>query len=698
MLHCENLNELVKQYNDGLSNILDNHAPIKEMEITMRGKKPFTADEIGAEKNERRRLERKMKSTKLEIDEQNYKAQRSKFNALLKKLRDTRIKKSIIDNKDNPKGIFRELNKAMYKNKETPIPDDLEPGESPPDSLNDYFLEKTEKIRIGLDMEDKDRTIFREESAFLGNDLEDFTEMTQEEVKKLVFKSSNKFSELDPMPTWMLRDCIDEILPALTKIVNLSLKLGEMPKELKLAIIKPLLKKLGLDLVRKNYRPVSNLAFLGKLIERVVALQIVDHMNGNNLMDIFQSAYRMYHSTETTLLRIQNDILMQLDKGSAVILVLLDLSAAFDTIDHGILLKRMAKRCGIKGTVLKWIKSYLSDRKQKVVIDGQESETKDIKYGVPQGSVLGPILFTIYMQPLGELIRKQGLDYAIYADDTQLYIAFSPIDSESTANAKINMEKCIKIIKDFLLENKMKLNDGKTEILLMASPRKIKNIDIDSLMIGETNVKPTNAARNLGVMFDEGMKLDKHVSNICRTGFLKLRQLASIRSSLDMKTAKIAANAFVITTLDYANSVLYGLPKKQLHRIQLVQNAAARVVMKLRKHDHITGVLKELHWLPVEARLEYKLNSITWKALNGMAPAYIRDLLNIKQGRTGMRSNKSINLDVPSTRLKGYGDRAYCKAGPVLWNKLPHDIRKTDKWNTFKGKLKTHIFNEIFDK
>ncbi len=134
-------------------------------------------------------------------------------------------------------------------------------------------------------------------------------------------------------------------------------------------------------------------------------------------MDIFQSAYKMYHSKETTLLRVHNDILMQLDKTNAVVLVLLDLSAAFDTIDHEILLKRMAKRCGFKGTLLKWIKSYLSDRKLKVVIKWEESMFKDIK---PQGSVLGPILFTIYMLPLGELIRKHGLEYHIYADDIQI--------------------------------------------------------------------------------------------------------------------------------------------------------------------------------------------------------------------------------------------------------------------------------------
>ncbi len=172
-------------------------------------------------------------------------------------------------------------------------------------------------------------------------------------------------------------------------------------------------------------------------------------MQAKGFMDVFQSAYKIYHSIETALLRVHNDILMQLDKTNAVVLVLLDLSAAFDTIDHAILLKIMAKRCGFKGTLLKWIKSYLSDSKQKVIIDGEESMFKDIKYGVPQGSVLGPILFTIYMLPLGELIRKHGLEYDIYADRCHI-----PIDKSESAKAKLNIEKCIKAIKDFYLKIK----------------------------------------------------------------------------------------------------------------------------------------------------------------------------------------------------------------------------------------------------
>jgi hypothetical protein len=527
-------------------------------------------------------------------------------------------------------------------------------------------------------------------------EFNEFRVLTPEQVKHLVFKSSNKFSELDPMPTWMIRDSIDEVLPALTKIINLSLTLGNMPKSLKIEIIKPLLKKLELELIKKNYRPVSNLAFLGKLIERAVALQIVDHMQANGLMDMFQSAYKMYHSTETALLRVQNDILMQLDKTNAVVLVLLDLSAAFDTIDHAILLKRMAKRCGFKGTVLKWIKSYLSDLKQKVVIDDEESVTKDIKYGVPQGSVLGPILFTIYMLPLGELIRKHGLEYHIYADDTQLYIAFSPIDKNESTKAKYNIEKCIKIIKDYLLENKMKLNDDKTVLLIIGTSTQLKKVNFDDINIGTINIKSTNKAKNLGVIFDDEMKLTHHVNNICRTGFYNIKNFAAIRKHLDLETAKVAAHAFVTSTLDYANSLLYGLPKKQINKIQLVQNAATRVVMKLMKYDHITEARKKLHWLPIEARIDFKIIVLTWKGLNNMAPSYIRDMLKINERRTDLRSNNSIILEVPKTKLKGCGDRAFCKAAPILWKDLPHELRNTEKLNTFKSRLETHLFKKYY--
>jgi exonuclease III len=695
IVYISDPNNLVSLYNKELTNILDKHAPMKKIKITIRNKTPWTSDEIRPDKTFKLKLERKWLRTKLTIDEQNYKRQRNKFNALLRDIRSKRLTKDINENRNDLRRVHQIIGNAMYLNDEKNLHHD-QTGIDLPEEFINHFHDKTNNIRNTLDEEDKSRKIFTLELPLFKTEFNNFKELTQEQVKGMVFKSPNKFCDLDPMPTWMIRDCIEEVLPLLTKIINLSLRLGEMPDDLKLAIIKPLLKKLGLDLVKQNYRPVSNLAFLGKLIERIVALQIVDHLQANNLMDMFQSAYRKYHSTETALLRVQNDILMHLDKADTVMLVLLDLSAAFDTIDHEILFNRMEKRCGFKGNVLKFLKSYLSKRKQKVVIDDKESSTKDLKYGVPQGSVLGPILFNIYLAPLGNLIRKHGLQYHIYADDTQLYIAFSPLDKDKGAKAKLNMEKCISIIKDFLLENRMKLNDSKTEFLIMGTANKLKNVNFDDIKIGQVQIKAVKKAKNLGVMYDCEGKLTQQVSNICKIGFYCVRNLAAIRKSLDLKTAKIAAAAFTTSSLDYCNALLHGLPKNQIHKIQLVQNSAARVVMSLNKHDHITQARKELHWLPIEARCKFKIITLTWKALNKMGPTYIKDLLKIKTCRLGLRSNNSIILEIPKTNLIGCGNRAFCKAAPVLWNDLTEELRNTEKLDTFKSRLKTKLFKDYY--
>ena len=211
----------------------------------------------------------------------------------------------------------------------------------------------------------------------------------------------------------------------MTLLVNLSLQSGEFCSSLKKAYVTPLLKKADLDPdVFKNFRPVSNLSFLSKLIERIVAFQVSAHLKLNGLMEAFQSAYRSLHSTETALLRVQNDLLRAVDESGAAILVLLDLSAAFDTIDHSVLLRALEHQFGFTGRVLTWFASYLCGRVQAIKIGQAISQFIELTFGVPQGSVLGPVLFTLYTSSLGPIIRRHGLCYHLYADDTQLYIAF----------------------------------------------------------------------------------------------------------------------------------------------------------------------------------------------------------------------------------------------------------------------------------
>ena len=248
-------------------------------------------------------------------------------------------------------------------------------------------------------------------------------------------------------------------------IVNKSLQSGNFSDSLKVAHIRPLLKKTGLDIENlKNYRPVSNLTYLGKTIERVVSKRMSEHISINNLSDPFQSAYKAHHGTETALLRVNNDILTALDNGEITALILLDLSAAFDTVDHSILLERLQSCIGVGGTALKWCSSYLFGRNQRVCIGDSVSDPVYLNYSVPQGSVLGPQWFLIYTYPLRNIVCKYNLSYHSYADDTQLYMSFKP--SQKDADTCIScLEDCIRDIRLWMKQNFLKLNDDKSEFI-----------------------------------------------------------------------------------------------------------------------------------------------------------------------------------------------------------------------------------------
>ena len=419
-------------------------------------------------------------------------------------------------------------------------------------------------------------------------------------------------------------------------------------------MIKPKLKKDNLDSEDyPNFRPISNLKVLSKIIEKAVSCQLSDYLRDNDLEESFQSAYKCFHSTETALLKVQNDILCEIDNQKCVVLLLLDMSAAFDTVDHELLLERMSKRYGVKGNVLKWFRSYIQDRKQFVMINGIKSKVKELRYGVPQGSVLGPILYLLYTSPIGNIIRRHGLNYHLYADDTQLYISFKSTPAEQ-AGSITRIEACVSEIDSWMVSNKLKLNRGKTELLVLSArhrpPPSIEYIDVS----GE-RIKPTSSARNIGVIFDEHMSLDKHVTNICKACFLHLRNISIIRDCLSQADTEKLVHAFITSKLDSANSLLYGLPTFLIDRLQNVQNAAARIITRTKKYDHIKPVPKQLHWLPVNQRINYKILLLTYKALNGQAPSYITKLLEPYTPARNLRSPSKNLLKIPLVKLVSYG-------------------------------------------
>jgi hypothetical protein len=393
-----------------------------------------------------------------------------------------------------------------------------------------------------------------------------------------------------------------------------------------------------------SYRPISNLNFLSKLLERIIHNRLVAHLSTFTSLSPFQSAYRKFHSVESALLRIQNDLLLAIDKRHITALILLDLSAAFDTIDHAILLTRLSSTFGICGPALDLLTSYITDRHQFISVDSDSSDSILLTTGVPQGSVLGPLLFTLYTTPLSYLLQDSNMSFHLYADDTQLYVSFSPLDH---ADALSRLSSTLDAVHGWLSSNRLVVNPSKTEFLLVGLNHQRSKLISSSVTFKENTLKPASTVRNLGVTFDSNLSLTKHISSVCSSSYYVIRQLRQIRPSLDHKSCVLLANALVSSRLDFCNSLYYGLPQSSIHRLQLIQNSLARVVCPaVKRRDHITPTLRQLHWLPVSSRITYKIALITYKTLHHKSPSYLHSLLIPYNPARNLRSsNKLLYID-----------------------------------------------------
>ena len=353
-------------------------------------------------------------------------------------------------------------------------------------------------------------------------------------------------------------------------------------------------------------------------------------MSLNCPMPVCQSAYTKNYSTETALLKVTSDILSDMDDNKITLLVMLDLSAAFDTIDHGISLETLRKKVGISGKALECFLSYLSNRSQRVQISNVVSDRENLQHGVPQGSSFGPILFLIYASTLFNVIEQHLPNAHGYADDHQIYHSFKPVNETSQEEALHIIQNCVYDVRKWMLVKKLKINDSKTESLSIGSKHQLNKITIDSIKIGDSEIKPVTSVTNLGVLIDNNLSMESHITKTYRAAFYHIYNIKHIRKYFNRNLTEKTVHAPITSKLDYCNSLLFGLSNSQLQKLQRVQNAAARILTGTRKYDHITPVLRELHWLPVKERIDFKILLLTFKALNNMAPAYLKDTLRLQ--------------------------------------------------------------------
>jgi hypothetical protein len=354
------------------------------------------------------------------------------------------------------------------------------------------------------------------------------------------------------------------------------------------------------------------------------------------------------------------------------------------------MLFKLKNEYGVHGTAINWFRSYLKNRCFRVKIDDCLSKGDSLKFGVPQGSILGPVLFTLYTQEVEKIIESHGLRFHMFADDIQIYHRYSGSKSQLST-----IKACLHDVKYWAKINNLKLNDKKTKFINVAL-KSFKH-DLRDIQLFNETIPMELQAKSLGFIFDNRLSFQDQITRVRKVGYQMLGNLWRVSSTLNVPLKTQLVHACILTHIDYCNSLYYGLPNYQISRLQLLMNAAVRFIHNIRNtNTSITPFLKRSHLLPVHLRIRYKICVTVFKCLNDAAPAYLKDLITNKISLQSLRVHEDKTLlHQPSFESPLLRNRRFSIAGPKLWNELPKKLREITYITEFKSKLKTYLFEQF---
>jgi exonuclease III len=689
------VDDYAKLFDDEVACALDLHASLlRKTKRVGRHDNRWLSSEARAAKRLSRRLERRFRHTLSVADKDLFTAARKTAFDLVQQSRADFLRHQVESAADHPRQLWKTTRSLLHSDDNRSDWNDSECMKMSTDFSN-FFSDKLSRISAAIStaLLIANPIIFHDR-PLAGGILPSLYPTTPAEVEKLIFSMPAKSSPLDIIPTSLIKSCADIFAPIISTLANLSFANGHFPTSFKTAQLLPLLKKQGLNKSElSNYRPISNLNTVSKLLERLALSRLRPQLTGSSNFSKLQSAYRSGCSTETALLSILDGLYQAIDNKETAVLVSLDLSAAFDTISHDILLNRLDVEFGVRGTALAWIKSYLSDRQQFVKIGRHRSRSVSYNLGVPQGSVLGPLLFVTYVSPVGDIVTSAGLGFHQYADDTQIYFAMKP----ATVSQQLDvLSTTTERLRYWFLSNGLMLNPDKSEALLVGTHQQRSAVaTIKSVPVAGVVLPISSELKSLGVIMDSQLSFDGQVSAMCRACNFHIRALWHVRHLLSSQVARTVACSIVGSRLDYCNAVLYGANKTTLSRLQRIQNSLARVVLQVPRRTHALPLLHQLHWLPVEHRITYKTALLTYKVHVQSSPAYLHSLLIGRSCPRTLRSSETPKFVQPRVRTVIAG-RSFRVAAPAVWNSLPPTVVTSTSVSVFKSRLKTHLFNIAF--
>ena len=660
--------------------ISDKHAPFRVSRMKVRKNKWITS-EIQRLINKRDYLhKRAIKSN--DVNRQNilWEEYRKIRNQVTKSIKKSKLKhfENITDShKNNPKQFWKEMRSACPTKSKQKVPD------ISPDEFNTFFA------NIGNDVvktikSDKQYKCSLSDSIHQFRFVEVSPVFIKKRINKLSLESKNDIFSLDSK---LLRLGSDYLTKSITLLVNMSLKSGHCPLDWKLARVAPAYKEKGDFLDKNNFRPLSVIGHIALLSEKCVQKQLLEYLILHKFISIDQFAYLSKHSTQTCLHRLIDDILENINEKEKTALCFLDIRKCFDTIDHHILLTKLQKY-GIRHNELKWFTSYLQSRQQVVVCNSKVSSKENLNLGVPQGTVLGPILFLLFVNDLSNNVSKANIN--IYADDVVIYTSNS--DVKKLQN---DLQTVMNDVNRWYKENKLVLSLEKCNTMIINS----NNSPDDKIKIylDNTLLQQVSSVKYLGLTIDNKLKWTEHTLNIVKKININNSKIRRLSNILPQVLRKKIHTTFSIPSIDYAATVWGHFSGKNEKLIDKVEHMAARVITKNYDFFHTRGkdLLESLNFLSFNQRTRNNIAVLMFKAIHNNAPDHIinKFTLNSDIHKYSLRSTCNLSLATPLPRCE-YFKHSLAYLGPIIWNSLPDIVKRQDSLSLFKQMYKRYVLTD----
>lgn len=680
----EDVNSMVATFNEYILNLFDLHAPLKKV-LIKENCHPWITDTVKEMIKLRDKCHGRAKATGSSRHIDSYKELKYLVRAALESEKCAYFKININNNIKQPKKLWSQIKSttSFSKRSEHSLPHFC----SDPEKINQHFLDVPGSGRVT----NADLKYF--EHHRFGNTHFQLEPVPEDTVLRLLRSLKSNAQGCDHISLDMLMMTIPRTLTVITAIINRSITTSSFPDLWKLAIVRPIPKVSNPSSI-KELRPISLLPCLSKVLEKVVSNQFKAYLEEHNILPLAQSGFRRGHSTATALLDVVGNILEARDKGMGTMLVLLDFSRAFDSINTSLLLSKLSFY-GCQPETVQWFKSYLTHRSQIVQVtndgDGttKSSGSSYVDRGVPQGSILGPLLFILYSADITNCLLNTK--FHLYADDLQMYLSFHPHQTDESVT---KMNEDLDRISAWSIRSSLVLNPVKSKYLVMGSRVFLNKVGNGHLgvKIGGCPIERVREARNLGVLFDEHLHFETHITEAVRNCFYRLKLLYRVRPYISVDMRILLCESLVLSKLNYADTV-YGacILGRTEKLIQRVQNACARFCFNVPPRSHITPFLNKGNLMRMSDRRKLHLATLLFGTILTKTPLYLYNKLTWSRDVNKVKTRASSYLLLTLTHRTAAFRGSFKFAASRCWNDLPPPFRAIKSVTAFKHKYKKYL-------